>query len=125
MTLKGARRIKQILILISLPLVMWLFFSQSAFWHFHVTPSGIIIEHSHPFTNNSFPDSPFQKHHHSDFEYSTLSQLSNVLSLVVIIMAVILVLQQNQLKPYQNIDLILIKARACLNSHQLRGPPVS
>jgi hypothetical protein len=120
---KGARRIKQILLLISLPLVLWLFFSQSAFWHFHITPAGIIIEHSHPFTNNASPDTPFQKHHHSDFEYSILTQLSNVFSLIVIFIAAILVFQ-DQKKAYYNPELITIKTQGYLNSHQLRGPPV-
>jgi hypothetical protein len=104
-------------------LVMWLFYNQSAYWHFHITPAGIIIEHSHPFTNSASPDTPFQKHHHSDFEYSILTQISNAFSLIVFLMAAILIFQK-QSKDYQNPDLITIKTHDYLNSHRLRGPPI-
>ncbi|MFW5708251.1 MAG: hypothetical protein ACOC12_10035 [Bacteroidota bacterium] len=69
------RKIKKLLLIIILPGVLWLYFSQGAFRHYHVLNNGIKIEHSHPFKKNTIPCVPGQSHQHTDLEYSVLSQL--------------------------------------------------
>jgi hypothetical protein len=87
------RKIKKLILLIAMPLVLWLFFNQAAYWHFHITGNGFIVEHAHPFKNNTQTGTPFQKHQHSDFEYSILAQLSNIFSILVILMILGLILK--------------------------------
>jgi hypothetical protein len=116
------RKINQLLLILALPGVLWLYFGQAAFWHYHVLENGIVIEHSHPFKNNPLPGTPFQNHQHSDFEYSVLTQLSNVFSLLVFL----LVLGLIPLKPVMpNLTVYAPPATqpVYLLSNRLRGPP--
>ncbi len=80
------RNIKKYVLLITLPLVMWLFFNQVAFWHYHLHESGIVIEHAHPFQNNTQPGTPYQQHQHSDFEYTLFAQISSIAGLLVVLL---------------------------------------
>jgi len=118
------RKLKQLFVLLTLPMVMFLFFNQVAFWHYHVLENGMVVEHSHPFKNNPKPGTPFQNHHHTDFEYSILAQLSNMISLLVVFLV---------------LGLVISRIAALLNSYyrtanyqssyllvyRLRGPPLS
>jgi hypothetical protein len=117
------RKIKKLILLIAMPLVLWLFFNQAAYWHFHITGHGIIVEHAHPFKNNTQPGTPFQKHHHSDFEYSILAQLSHIASILVVLLVLgimiksrIIILNTFYRKDFSHSDYIFIQ--------RLRGPPV-
>jgi hypothetical protein len=116
------RKLKQIFVLITLPLVMFLFFNQVAFWHFHVLDNGIVVEHAHPFKNNPKPGTPFQNHHHTDFEYSVLAQISNAISLLVFSVLLAGVFQGL----FVNIipkPLVIPLQSSFLSAHRLRGPP--
>ena len=73
-------------IYIAIPAIMLLYYNQSANWHYHITEKGIVVEHAHPFTNNNIPDTPFQDHEHSDFQYLVLAQVVHAFGLVVIIL---------------------------------------
>lgn len=66
-----------------IPLFLVLYFNQVSNWHSHVLHNGIVIEHSHPFKNSKIPGTPFQNHHHSDFDYLLLAQITVVLTLLV------------------------------------------
>ena len=77
------RKIKQIIVLITLPFVLLLFFNQVAYWHYHILENGLVVEHAHPYKNNTIPDYPFQKHHHSDFEYTLLAQISQLAGILI------------------------------------------
>jgi hypothetical protein len=116
-----SRRAKYLYLIAVLPMVLWLFYSRTAYWHFHISPSGIVIEHSHPYKNNPAQGTPFQKHNHTDFEYSVLAQLGNISSIIVFLLVLAFVLQ----------NLIFLRAiyhsRLNISAHpdalRLRGPP--
>ena len=117
-----AKRVNKWFLLFTLPAVMWLYFNQAAFWHFHILDNGIVVEHAHPFKNNPKPGTPYQSHHHSDFEYSILAQLSQILGIIMFLIIVGLFLQ-NQ-KPhnypfYKNLAISSCYAQGV----RLRGPP--
>ncbi len=73
-----------ILIWISIPLLAFLYYNQAANWHYHVTSSGVVVEHAHPFTNSQIPGTPYQEHEHSDFEYLVLAQLMHTIGWIVL-----------------------------------------
>ena len=83
-------------ILIALPAVLLLFHNQAANWHYHITSQGIIIEHAHPFTNSMIPDTPFQDHQHSDFEYLVLAQMMLATALIALVLVLLGLLFNNQ-----------------------------
>ena len=117
------RKLKQLILIITMPLVMWLFFNQVAFWHYHVLENGIVVEHAHPFKNKPIPGTPYQSHQHSDFEYSLLAQISNMISLLLFAMVLGLFLQNISsqfIKEYQS----FIPIPGHYRIHRLRGPPV-
>lgn len=77
--------IHRFFLLLTLPLVLWLFFNQAAFWHYHILDNGIVVQHAHPFKNSPKAGTPFQSHQHSDFEYSVLAQISQVAALLLVL----------------------------------------
>ncbi len=69
-------------------LTLALFFNNAVNWHYHQLPNGVIVEHAHPYgKSSSSSNSPFEKHHHSDFEYLILDLV--YYSGLVIILAVL------------------------------------
>lgn len=117
------RKIKKVVLLLALPLVMWLFFNQAAFWHYHIVGNGVVVEHSHPYKNHTLPGTPFQKHHHSDFEYSILAQLSNILTLIIFFFALGFI-ANTLYKPVFNLYR-QVGLKAVFHSLLfLRGPPI-
>lgn len=75
-----------LLAMIAIPALMFLYFNQVANWHYHITTEGFIVEHAHPFTNNTLPDTPFQDHEHSDAEYLMLAQMMQSIGVVVFVL---------------------------------------
>jgi len=52
------------------------FLANSSFnQHFHRLPTGVVVEHAHPY-QKSKPGIPFQNHNHNSFEFFFLSQIS-------------------------------------------------
>ncbi len=86
----------KLLVIIALPAVMFLYFNQSANWHYHITKDGFIIEHAHPFSNNMIPGTPFQDHEHSDTEYLFLAEMMQSLGLVFVVLLLIGLLLQSK-----------------------------
>ena len=115
------RRIKKIVLLITLPLVMWLFFNQVAFWHYHILENGVVVEHAHPFKNSTLPGTPYQKHQHSDFEYSLLAQISSIIGLLVFLLVLGLFINNNPVRLSIQPTARLIPTYFSVN--RLRGPP--
>jgi len=101
---------------------MWLFFSHVAFWHFHILENGVVIEHSHPFKNNPKPGTPFQNHHHSDFEYSILTQISQIAGVLVFLLILGLIRRELSDKYRITVSGIYLLS-AHLSVPNLRGPP--
>ena len=115
------RRIKKIVLLITLPLVMWLFFNQVAFWHYHILENGVVVEHAHPFKNNTLPGTPYQQHQHSDFEYSLLAQISSSIGLLVFLLVLGLFINNNPVR--LSIQPIARLIPVYFSVNRLRGPP--
>lgn len=62
-----------------LPAMWWLFFNSEANWHYHLSPTGEIIKHSHPYTHSESQDDsplPFQEHSHKQADYVCLEQVT-------------------------------------------------
>ena len=57
----------------------WLFTNSIINQHSHITSTGIIITHSHPYTPDKNNHSPFQSHKHSANDLFLLEQFSNPL----------------------------------------------
>ncbi len=83
-------------IYVALPAVMFLYFNQSANWHYHITKDGFIVEHAHPFANNMIPGTPFQDHEHSDAEYLFLAEMMHSLGLVFVVLLLLGLLLQSK-----------------------------
>lgn len=76
---------RELVALISIPIILLLFYNQAANWHLHQLPSGIVIEHSHPVPiSKKSSDSPYQKHTHSNWEMFLFAMVSAITSLLVI-----------------------------------------
>lgn len=105
------------------PLVLALFFNQSSFWHYHVLHNGMVVEHSHPFKNDKTPYTPFQNHHHSESDFLVLAQLTQVLTLVVILFSLSLFAIKTPFISFRLSAPVFVKAPQ-LSSQLLRAPPV-
>lgn len=105
-------------------MVMFLFFNQVAFWHYHLLENGMVVEHSHPFKNNPNPGTPFQKHHHTDFEFTVLAQITNLASILVVFLFLELIINSSA-APVNNYYKTAIYRSSYLLTDRLRGPPLS
>ncbi len=81
----NSKKWHKLLVIIALPAIMFLYFNQSANWHYHITEDGFIVEHAHPFANNMIPGTPFQDHEHSDAEYLFLAEMMQSLGFVLVV----------------------------------------
>lgn len=69
---------KHIISLLLIPLVVGIGINYIQNGHYHKLPGGEVVQHAHPYEKDtSAPDSPFQKHHHTSFEYFLFDQLTN------------------------------------------------
>ena len=110
--------------MLAIPAVMLLFYNQKANWHYHITDSGFIVEHAHPFKNSQLPDSPYQNHKHSDTEYFLLAQISQIATLLIVVVAIaglIQLLRPNHIER----TLTIFFPKLELSARLLRAPPVS
>jgi len=73
------KKIKILTIFILIGSTSWLFTNSIINQHSHITSSGIIITHSHPYTPDKNNHSPFQSHTHDANTLFLLAQLSNPL----------------------------------------------
>jgi hypothetical protein len=78
-TLKSKNFHIRIVAVMLLPAMWWLFFNSEANWHYHLSPTGEVIKHSHPYTHSERPDDsplPFQEHNHKQADYVCLEQVT-------------------------------------------------
>lgn len=113
---------QNIWVYIAIPAIMLLYYNQSANWHYHITGEGIIVEHAHPFSNSLIPDTPFQDHEHSDFQYLVLAQLMHALGLIVVLLLFLGILFQNRNRNTP-IPAPLFFAGIINTPNPTRGPP--
>ncbi len=109
-------------IYIAIPAIMLLYYNQSANWHYHITEKGIVVEHAHPFTNNNIPDTPFQDHEHSDFQYLVLAQVMHAFGLIVIILFLFSALFYKRNRPVSLPVQVFCQGNV-LGPDLIRGPP--
>ncbi len=70
---------RQIVAALLLPAMCWLFFNSAANWHYHLSPTGEIVKHSHPYTHSEGEDNgaqPFQEHSHKQSDFASLEQVT-------------------------------------------------
>jgi len=113
--------------LISFLLILFtlaLFFNNAVNWHYHKLPNGILVEHAHPYgKHSSTSNSPFEKHHHSDFEYLILDLV--YYSGLVILVAVLAIKIFNESKIPQQLPKPVPVIRSVYSRLPLlRAPPV-
>lgn len=77
------RRIGKFFLLVSIPAMLLLFYSQAAYWHYHILGDGTVVKHAHPYNSESGATTPYQNHRHSDFELLALAQLTDILTLIL------------------------------------------
>ena len=77
------QRFYKILALLTLPLVVGLFYNQAANQHWHKLENGIVVEHAHPFERSSDTTTPFQNHHHSNQDFIILEMLFQATTLLL------------------------------------------
>ncbi len=116
------KKVQKIILLITLPVVLLLFFNQIAFRHYHILENGLVIEHSHPFNNKPIKGTPYQNHSHTDFEYSVLAQISQITGFLLL-----LFFFEQFLRSMPKPGISAYKSRlvsvTCLKTDPLRGPP--
>jgi hypothetical protein len=99
--------------------VMWLFTNSLVNRHSHRLPSGIIIEHAHPFSSNQ---TPIQQHSHTDKEYFYFDQITALQTLIVVaIMIFMAAVYIRPLKVKKEVNHIILIDNPI---HRLRPPPI-
>ena len=115
---------KRLLSFILIVSTLALFWNNAVNWHYHQLPNGIVVEHAHPYSKSaSSPGSPFEKHHHSDFEYLILDLVYH--GTLVILMVVLTLMVYRQLLTHHT--LLKLPERVIgsyYNLPLLRGPPL-
>lgn len=117
------RKNKYIFLAILLPAILYLYYNTAANGHYHKLSDGEIVCHAHPFQHQTSKDSPFENHHHSNFEYSILTQISNPFSLLCVF-HVLLCLFIVCYKKFEYPSNISFSIRKYYYRNVYRGPPV-
>ena len=116
------QKLYKFLCLLTLPLVMGLFYNQASNWHLHKLENGIIIEHAHPF-ERSTGTTPFQNHHHSGQELVFLALISNVLITIVLVFFVLAIAAVLLPQKIKTLPSIIVSVPA-FPANLLRAPPL-
>jgi uncharacterized iron-regulated membrane protein len=116
------RFIGKYILLLSVPAVLLLFYNQAANWHYHILNDGTAIKHAHPYNSDAQGKTPFQNHQHSHLELLVLSQLSNILAVLVILLLVAGILQHFNRQQKALTEFVWLKPAFLLTLTD-RGPP--
>ncbi|MDG5799264.1 hypothetical protein QA597_02690 [Marinilabiliaceae bacterium ANBcel2] len=116
-------RLKQYILLATLPLFLWLGYNNAANWHYHVNSQGAIVKHAHPYQPSKDTSSNCQEHSHSKAEFAILALLYTFAGLLTLFFLI------NAIKKECREKKISIKSQFFLKSLftkeiQLRGPPL-
>jgi hypothetical protein len=118
-TQTGFNILKEAAVFALLVSVMWLFTNSLVNRHSHRLPSGIIIEHAHPFSSNQ---TPLQQHSHTDKEYFYFDQITALQTLIVL--AIMIFMASVYIRPLKlekkTDDIVLIIDPV----YRLRPPPI-
>lgn len=69
---------RHIISLLLIPFIIGISINYIKNGHYHKLPDGEVVQHAHPYEKDtSPPDSPFQKHHHTSFEYFLFDRLTH------------------------------------------------
>ena len=86
---------KRLLSFILIGTTLALFWNNAVNWHYHQLPNGIVVEHAHPYSKPaSSHGNPFEKHHHSDFEYLILDLIYHGTLIVLMVLLTLMVYRQ-------------------------------
>ncbi len=107
-----------------IPVIMLLFNNQISNWHYHLLSNGMLVKHAHPYNKSEKPTAPFSNHHHSDFEFFVLGQLS-ALSLILsfLLFALLIHASLNQAMLFERYRLPYLQQQY-LSLKFLRAPPL-
>jgi len=112
-------RLKELSALLIVVSVLWLFTNSLVNRHRHMLPSGMIIEHAHPYSNNN---TPLQQHTHTQQEFIFYSQLTVIQALIIVAVFILIAV----IRVYHFPSGLI--AGGALNSlkviNRLRPPPV-
>jgi hypothetical protein len=108
--------------LLVIPAMVLLFHNRVSNWHYHVLYNGIVVEHSHPFSDSKKDGSPFQNHQHSDSEFLMLAELSNALTLLVVALMVAGLLLEKTTRQTTRPRIIFLSEQGSA-ANPLRAPP--
>lgn len=75
MKVRTSKPVRLIFSGIFLTITLALVYNNAFFTHTHKLPDGTIVQHAHPYQNNSDSQSPFKTHHHTSFEFLLLDNL--------------------------------------------------
>lgn len=109
--------------LLVIPAIFLLFHNRVSNWHYHVLHNGMVVEHAHPFKHASKSGTPFQSHQHSEAEFLILSELSNVLTMLVVAL-VIAGMMLETIARHTRLPAPVFVSKHHYTSRQLRAPPV-
>ncbi|GAO29351.1 hypothetical protein [Geofilum rubicundum] len=117
------RKIKQLLVLLSLPFLIWLYHNQMVNWHYHQMDNGAVIKHAHPYSSARIPGQPYQDHQHTSAEFFMLALLFSSTSLlaILIVLGILFSCLNTSLFIPRTSRLIVFGYQW---TNQLRGPPV-
>lgn len=121
--MNGSRKIRQLLVLLSLPFVMWLYHNQMVNWHYHQMDNGAVIKHAHPYASSRIPGQPYQNHQHTTAEFFMLALLLASPSLLAVLMVLGILfahLSTSQFTPRTFQSVVF----GYDQTNPLRGPPV-
>jgi hypothetical protein len=115
---------KYIFLAILLPATLYLYFNSATNGHYHKLANGEVVYHTHPYHHQTTKDSPFESHHHSNFEYCVLAQISNpfvLLSFFLLLLDLFITCDRKFEYPLN----VSFTASKYYFRNVYRGPPVS
>jgi hypothetical protein len=102
-------------------LTLALFYNNTANWHYHHLPNGIVMEHAHPYATYPSGESPLENHQHSDLEYLILDTIYHAAIIIILALAGL------RLFPGKPVTRTVIPAHIIINRYSslpsLRAPP--
>jgi hypothetical protein len=79
--------LRKLLLALVLPALIWLFYNQTANWHYTRLANGALIEHAHPYDKHGNSNLPGPNHPHSESELLFLNLITHIIVLIIIPLA--------------------------------------
>ena len=113
--------IKRFIGIALIPIFILLGLNANYNWHYHITPSGQILGHAHPYNHQSESQSPVKSHKHNNLELFLINSFSNTGFLISIVLALAFFIAKNEIVKAGNSFVFQQKPEF---SYISRGPPV-